>query len=288
MGGGGGGWGYAPNSTNRPKVPAYQPELPPPLPLSSIRKDALFQEKKVPRTMESIRRRALLDLFVTPWTIGTTTIGFSTVLLSWAFGGGAAMTFLGFLGVLIGLGWAGTNFALNLESVINNAAKTVELESKEAANQRLDELDRKLCLDRDPRDQTYLRDMREIFDAFMADYNAGKLSEFCNTQTVEQIKELFDTVVKKLEAAHELWDTSRTMRGKPKELAQADREKIIEEVGKAVEHMGETISGIRALKVKTDVNDFDRLREKLDGQLNAARRSVERMDSINEELREKQ
>jgi ABC-type bacteriocin/lantibiotic exporter with double-glycine peptidase domain len=80
---------------------------------------------------------------------------------------------------------------------------------------------------------------------------------------VSQIKELFDLVVKKLEEAFNIWDTSRNLRGKAKDLAQADRDKIIEDVGKAVEHMGEIVSGIRSLRAKANNGDLDRLRENL-------------------------
>lgn len=238
--------------------------------------------------MDSIRKRAILDLFVTPWTLGSTTIGITLLLLSWALGGGAVMTFLGFLGVLIGVGWAGTNFALNLESVVQNAAKSIELETREAVKKRLDDLDTNLCKDRDPRDQTYLRDMRELFDAFVADYDAGNFKEFCTSETVGQIKELFNAVVKKLEAAYKIWESSRNLRGPAKDLAQADRDKIIEDVGKAVEHMGEVISGIRSLTTKAETGDLDRLRDNLDRQLNAARRTQERMEGLNQELHERQ
>lgn len=272
------------------------PPLPPQLGLDGIKKDALFQwaEPKAPSqpaekpSMDSIRKKAILDLFVTPLTVGSTTIGITLLLLSWALGGGAVMTFLGFLGVLVGLGWAGTNFALNLEKVVQNAAKTIELETKEAIKQRLDELDEKLCRDRDPRDQTYLRDMRELYDAFMTDYEAGRLSEYCSPQTVDQIKELFNLVVKKLEEAFNIWDTSRNLRGKAKDLAQADRDKIIEDVGKAVDHMGEIVSGIRSLRAKATNGDMERLRENLDRQLNAARRTQEQMEGINQSLHERQ
>jgi hypothetical protein len=306
----------------RPIVPKKKPtpkkklpDLPPPLPIDGILKDRLFQgipgfdpeppkprpprpklrpgepytaQPKAKPTMDSIRKKAILDLFVTPLTVGSTTIGITMLLLSWAFGGGAVMTFLGFLGVLVGLGWAGTNFALNLEKVVQNAAKTIELETKEATKQKLDELDEKLCRDRDPRDQTYLRDMRELYDAFMADYEAGKLSEYCTPQTVDQIKELFNLVVKKLEDAFNIWETSRNLRGKAKDLAQADRDKIIEDVGKAVDHMGEIVSGIRSLRAKANNSDMDRLRENLDRQLNAARRTQEQMEGINQSLHERQ
>jgi hypothetical protein len=130
--------------------------------------------------------------------------------------------------------------------------------------------------------------MRELFNNFMADYDAGKLTEYVGPDTVTEIKALFNAVVKKLEEAYRLWESSRKLNGSLKTKAEVDRDRIIEEVGKAVEHMGTVISGIRELKTKADAGDLERLRANLDRQLDAARRTQEQMEGINQSLHERQ
>jgi len=238
--------------------------------------------------MNEIRKKILLDLFVTPTTIGTGSLGVSLLLISWAIGASAIWPFLGFLSILIGIGAVITNIMFNLESISRKAVEALKEQAEQTQDAQLDELDALLCKDRDPRDQGFLRDMRAIYDELKGDIEQGKLSSYVTPETLVQLEELFQACVKSLRYSYDLWETSKSAKGRPKDKILQEREQVLQEIGKSVERFTENVTSIRSLSHKTKNGDLSQLREQLDRSLEIARRTEMQMRDVSVEEKYKE
>jgi hypothetical protein len=230
--------------------------------------------------MNEIRKKIILDLCVTPTTIGTGSLGVSLLLISWAIGASAIWPFLGFISILIGIGAIATNWLFNLEAISKKAVETLRDQAEAAQDLKLDELDELLCRDRDPRDQGYLRDLRAIYDELKEDVAQGKLSKYVTPDTLVQLEELFQACVKSLRYSYDLWESSKAARGGPKNKILQERENVLTEIGKSVERFTENVTTIRSLSHKTQNGDLSKLRTDLDRSLEIARRTEAEMRDI--------
>ncbi len=242
-------------------------------------------KRETPMTIGDIKKKILLDLAVSPTTVGLTTIGISLIIFYWAFNLTVIWPFLGFASILASVGIAITNLMLNLDTLTSQAVEKINEEKRIVRQQELDSLDQCLVVARGPqpeRDQTFLRELRGLYDDFFQDLKDNKLSEFVNNETIDQIKELFDACVHSLSDSYDLWLSASKSRGEAKTKFMNEREAILDEVGKSVERFTETITGIRALNLKGKKSDLSQLRNQLNDSLEIARRTEQRMANINQ------
>lgn len=219
--------------------------------------------------MDDLRKRILLDLLVTPGTVIPTVLGVSLLLLAEFLGGMAA--FLGFCGVLCGFGAVLTNLVFNMEKISKKALKEWQEAQAKQRERSLDELDAKLVKDRDPRDQTALRNLRTIYKSFVDDLNSGKLASSVSAAMMTQIDEIFNACVSQLERQYEIWETSMKVYGDLREKLQRQRDEIIAEVEKSVTNLADVVSEVRALKINTKKGELEKLQQRLTTQLDAAK-----------------
>ncbi len=225
-----------------------------------------------------VRKKVLLDLFATPGTLLPLVGGLSLLIGSWAFGGGAAVGFLGVLGVLAGLGVSATRLIWNLEDVTRDAYEYVHAQQVKKQERKLDQLDKKLRRDRDPRTQNSLRDLRRLYRSFAEDVAGGKIARSSH-EVLEIIDELFRTCVAQLERSYDLWQTARRGSGEDREKALQEREQVIQEVIDTVRHVQSTVEQFRGFAAKRSEDNLGRLRQELDKAMQVARRTEERMAS---------
>lgn len=217
----------------------------------------------------TLRKKILYDLFVTPLSVIPITVGLSMLMLSPILGPVAGA--IGFAGFLVGGGVMATNFFLNYEAVVLSAMQKVEAQQGADFEKQLDELDRKLTLDQDPRDQTALRNLRALYRTFKDEIEAKKDRVVVPASMIGQIEEIFHASVHHLERQHEIWDTARKVEGDLRKKLLIQRETIIVEVEGSVETFAQTLAEIRALSVKTKTGELRKLQDRLNAQLAATK-----------------
>jgi hypothetical protein len=229
-----------------------------------------------------VRKKVLLDLFASPGTLLPVVGGLTALLGTWAFNLGAWPGFLGVVGILAGLGVSATKLIFGLEKITNDAYEYVHAEEVKKQEKRLDDLDRKLVTDRDPRTQESLRRLRELHRDFTEDLEKGRIARSSH-DVLKIIEELVNKCVAQLERSYQLWHTARGNSGSVREHLLQEREQVILEVVESVHHVERTVGQFRTFAAKDSDDDLGRLREELDEAIEVARRAEERVAQWNKE-----
>ncbi len=208
--------------------------------------------------------------------------------MAWAVGQGTALlSFLGLGGLLAGLGVLATRWILRRDEIHQAAFKELQEEAFRRQAEDLDDLDRRLQQDDDPRTETTLRELREIYGEFKSDASwAEGLKTRVSFEIVSRVERLFEECVKSLGRSLELWEAAQKMRTPElkKDLLES-RSALLGEISRSLEQMRKTVDSVRALRLdKTDASSHARIREELDASLEVARRVEERMRSLEHEL----
>ncbi len=232
-----------------------------------------------------VRKKVLLDLFASPSSLIPIVGGLSALILSWALEGGVATTCLGLgmAGVLAGLGIFATRLILGLEDITSRAYEYLHTEKSKKQEEALDQLERKLRKDHDPRTQEGLRELRELYRTFVGDVKAGRITRATH-EILEIVEDLFRTSVERLERSYELWESAREMSGPSKEKTLQQREEVVEDVILTIRHLDKTVAQCRNLATEKKRDTLGRLREELDEAIQVARRTEERMASWEREV----
>ena len=228
--------------------------------------------------MNDLKKKVFFRLFSTPWTLIPVVIGGSLLLLSEILGG--VWAFVGFLGLLAGIGTFLTNITFNLEKIHREVLQ--QLQQKELRNQELelDALDRKLTRTEDDRDESALRNLRTLFRSFGQDLASGKLSQHVPAAMLHSVEEIFRTCISKLERSYEMYQTSTSMTGKIKTDLLKQRKAVIAEVEKSVLGLADVINEIRVLKFRSEGDELTQLQTRLSAQLEVARATEDGMAEI--------
>ena len=227
-----------------------------------------------------VRKKIFLDLFASPGTLFPVVGGLSLLIASWAFSSAAA-AMLGLLGVLTGLGVSATKLIWKLENITNDAYEYVHAQEVEDQEKKLDDLDNRLTRDHDPRTQTSLRELRELYRSFAEDVKGGKLARSAS-EVLEVMGELFRRCVDQLEYSYELWQTARKKSPEERDKVVQEREQVIEEVIDTVRHVERTVEQFRGFAAKRSEDQLQQLRDELDEAMRVARRTEDRMANWDE------
>ena len=200
-------------------------------------------------------------------------------MLSWAIDGNAMLNLGGLVGVLGGCGFLATRLIFGLERITENAFQYLNDQKRQVQEQALDSLAVRLRGDEDPRTQTYLRQLRELYANFQEDIRTGKVAGAART-VQEQVEKLFQAAVKHLEHSYHLWITAGRLSGDARLTLLDERERVVQEVQDTVEHLSRTIEQFHSFRVKESEVELARLREELDETMQVARRAEERLESL--------
>lgn len=225
-----------------------------------------------------LKKKILQEILLTPYTVMPLMGGVSLLLMAEILGGLAA--FAGFVLIVMAFGVAACNLLVNYQPIAEKAMRQVEKDKRIERNYQLDELDKKLLLDRDPRDQTALRNLRSLYDEFIDDIEHGKITVRCNSSVLEMIEGIFKECVSQLEKQHLYWETSNKVVGETKERLLRQRDGILKDVEESIARLAESLTEIRTLNLKSSKTEVKGLQNKLHAQLEAAKA----LDSFNASL----
>jgi hypothetical protein len=230
------------------------------------------------RAPMDVRKKVLLDLFAPPGTLLPLVGGLTLLIGGWAVDAGAAVGFLGMVGILAGLGMAATRLIFGLEEITNRAYEYLHHQEWEKQQKALDKLDHMLVRDGDPRTQNALREVRLLYSSLVEDVKTGKITR--NTHEIlQKVEGLFRACVAQLERSYELWSAARRMSGRSRQRVTQQRDEVVREVIGSVEHLGQTIERLRGVTARTEDRDLGRLRDELDEAIEVARRTEQRLAS---------
>jgi NADH:ubiquinone oxidoreductase subunit E len=218
--------------------------------------------------MEGLRKRILLDVFVTPWTVLPVVAGVSLLLLAEI---APVLGFFGFMGVMLGLGALATNVVFNLDKISKRAVDELMAKQQKIENAELDRLARKLRQDPDTRDEQYLADLRTLYTDFRKDIQDGKISRSITTDLVDQIEEVFKACVHSLEQQFDMLMTAQKMSGDVRNEILRQREELLQEVGRNVSELAKLITQVRTMKMRASKREMEELRGSLRRSLEVAK-----------------
>lgn len=205
--------------------------------------------------------------------------GASAWLLSWAGGGNDWLNLAGLVGVLGGVGWFATRFIFQLDGISEKAMQDLAEEALQKEEKHLNELQKRLANDRDPRTEQYLILLRE---------NRTELERIARTpgielrslEIVKQARQLFWAASDQLDQSMKMYELAQNLNGAEKQGVLAQRERCLEEARESSEHLSDAIATFRQFADKTLERDMDTLQLELAESIRAAKRSEERMREL--------
>ena len=226
---------------------------------------------------KELRNKIIFDLLVTPVSLILLGLGLSCLIFSRILGSSAG--FLGLASCAMSIGSMATNLVFNYQNVCKKAIADLENLKEKEQQKNLDILDKKLSSDREPRDQTALRDLRKIYNSFKKDHKTGKLQNIPNN-LLSQIDEIFNTVVVQLDKQFELGQTASDLSENLSEKLLKNREILLQEIESSVEHLAEVVGELKALNIKAESGSLTKLQERLNCQLQVAKQIDSTMQEI--------
>jgi hypothetical protein len=229
--------------------------------------------------VEALRKRILREIFIAPSVVLPVVGGASAWLLSWAGGGNDWLNLAGLVGVLGGVGWFATRFIFQLDGISEKAMQDLAEEALQKEEKHLNELQKRLANDRDPRTEQYLILLRE---------NRTELERIARTpgielrslEIVKQARQLFWAASDQLDQSMKMYELAQKLNGAEKQGVLAQRERCLEEARESSEHLSDAIATFRQFADKTLERDMDTLQLELAESIRAAKRSEERMREL--------
>lgn len=234
------------------------------------------------------RRKVLLDLIASPWTLVPGAGGLSLLLVSWGIDQSTGwLPFLGVAGLLAGFGTLATRWLFQHDEIARDAFADLQQEAIDLKEQELDRLAERLSQDKDPRDEKSLQHLRDLYGAFRLDTAWTKRLEGNSVLEINsQVENLFRACIASFERSVELRDAARGMRTREGQRNILEsREQLLEEIEQSVRQLAGTLDNVKALSLaKTPAQDLARLRQDLSASLDVAKKVEERMHTLEAEL----
>ncbi|MCO6046450.1 hypothetical protein NG895_21335 [Aeoliella sp. ICT_H6.2] len=226
--------------------------------------------------MDDVKKKVLLDLFVSPWTVVPIVGGLSAFLLSWGMDGSTALNLVGLAGVLAGLGIQASRLIFGIEELTEKAHGYLTEQERREQELRLDALAERLGQDDDPRSEECLRRLRKLYASLETLPPTGSTA----TLFREKVDKLFRAAVRQLEKSLELWEKANRLPGQTGRPLLAERKNAIDEVVLTVNHLARTVEQFHAFQLQDSDDELAKLREELDRTIEVARKADEYIDAI--------
>ena len=237
----------------------------------------------------TLKRKMLLNILSSPATVLPFVAGVTALVFAWATGSG---TDLGVLGVVAGVfGSAGvffTKLLLGGEGYAKQAIEEIQEKEHAEGERALDDLDKRLCADKDPRTEAALRDLRSLMRAFdeLKGSTGQALNVLATTEIASGVKGLFDQCVRSLEQSLRLWCLAESLKTRAaRDPILKQREDIVLDVGKSIRQLGEVLVAIQNLGASEGVDsELARVGKELDQHLAMARQVEQRVKTFENQI----
>ncbi len=236
----------------------------------------------------AVKKKLVLRLLSSPLTMLPVLAGITDLLVLWTFSiDSGAGIFAGIAGILAGLGIFLTRLFLD-DAASKDAIEALEKEVQKERERTLDELDRKLADDGDPRTEGSLRDLRALAAAFQKGSSwSDSLNSGSTFDILAGVDQLFNRCVLSLEKTLDLWYTASKMTtSEARSAILNQRAQIIDEVCESIKQLGKILAGIRSISAGESTGDSElaRIRSELDRGLEVATRVTQRMQALDREM----
>jgi len=193
---------------------------------------------------------------------------------------GIPVLFGGLVGMAIGAGNMLTRILAGDEAAAKSVLEELEDEVKRKREAHLDNLYKRLSQDDDPRDENFLKDLREMANAFR---DRSLWPDTMSTHTVIDIMagvdELFEGCVNSLERGLVMVEMANKMgTDEARQPILEERERVLKEVAASLEQLTKVFTGMQALRATAGADEgMQSIRDELNRSLEIAARVEERM-----------
>lgn len=220
-----------------------------------------------------VRKKVLLDLFGHPTTLFPAFGSAAAFILAWATAWNPVLLLGSILSGLVAAGAFATRLAVGGEELFERQKRYIEEQELQEENEYLDDLDERLCRDRDPRDQTCLREIRSMVNELREQVKEGELTPG-GEALLRTVKQMFDACVVLLEESYAIYETYKKMEKgtDARNRLKAEREKKIVQCLEAADHLRTAIKQFHEARAESNGTNLDQLRRDLDRQIEVARK----------------
>jgi len=228
--------------------------------------------------VDKIRQKILLDLFITPYSLFPFIGGCSLLMLAWATKVYGIFAFGGFIGCVLGIGVALTNFLFNIDKFSEKAVQQVKAAMMKQREGQLNELARKLTLTRERKDDDCLEALRSLYKDFLRDLEDNRID--VTPEIITQVDHIFEECITALDHSCDLYHTAGNMPKGQKQSVLDKRNAVLGEVEESVNLLSDLMVQVRTMNTQEKKIRLAKLRGELRTQLEAAEATNERMLNI--------
>ncbi len=241
----------------------------------------------------SLKKRILRKLLSHPGILFLFMAGVTDLSMLWAFGIDSGIGFFAGIACILGaIGWFLSRLLLRQDSLAKDVLAEMKGEAREEHNRKLDELEKQLEEDGDPRTEKLLRSLREITEIFHeSQSSSAPLNSSSTFDILTGVEQLFSRSVLSLEKTLQLWQTAQRISiAEARDPILEKRQRIIEDVDESIQQLGKILAGIQCLGsgAESEESELARIREELNQSLEVAKNVEKRMKTLDRDLQEKQ
>jgi hypothetical protein len=231
-----------------------------------------------------LKNKILIGLLTSPFTLVPFILGATLFMVFIAIGRKMGITLFGavtcFLGSLAGFF---TQLLMGGDKIREKAIEEINKEEQKKRDDALNSLDKQLCSDGDPRTEGYLRDLRAICLEFIKKrdtFNSANVSILVDV--VSGIDQLFRECVHSLQQTLEILRLAKQVgTEKTRKTLLAQRENIINDVGKTIDHLAKILQDFQTIEEGEHVNGrLAQIRKDLDDSIEIAKAVDQRLSEF--------
>lgn len=222
---------------------------------------------------KEFRNRVLAATFLHPSVTIPFLIGIFSLFFS--FEGPRYFRILAALGLFISCSFLIARTTIWFDGIVQKTFTRWNKRQERRRNQVLDQLDKNLAADSDPKDEQILRQLRSVYKVFVETVESGRIREYDFLNTAER---LFVRSVENLQESQDKWRQAMELPISSRKLLLEERSCLIGEVESSVQSLSNALQEVQKLTHKK--SDLVEIRKELDQRLELARRVEKRISEL--------